>query len=74
MATQRLTTLFHNQNRIRESRVDMAFMIANYSILVVFLLAVLYPLIFVTVRVRTAITKTKHRRSQNDEFAEQSRL
>lgn len=42
-----LTTLFHNQNRIRESRIDMAFMFVNYTILGIFLVAVLYPLIFV---------------------------
>ena len=47
MTTQRLTLNFSRPKRIRESRFDFIFMLVNYTLLIVVMLAILYPLIFV---------------------------
>ena len=47
MTVQRHTFNLLHPHRIRESRFDLAFMVANYTVLTLFLLIVLYPLIYV---------------------------
>lgn len=47
MTTPHLTLLLHPRKGIRESRFDQLFMVLNYTVLTLFLLIVLYPLIYV---------------------------
>jgi multiple sugar transport system permease protein/putative aldouronate transport system permease protein len=47
MTTPHLTLLLHPRKGIRESRFDQLFMVVNYTVLTLFLLVVLYPLIYV---------------------------
>jgi len=41
------TDVYHANTRIRETGVDRAFTIINYTLLTLFLLVILYPLIYV---------------------------
>ena len=47
MTTPHLTFGRRNKNRVRETGIDMVFMLINYTMLVIALLLVVYPLIYV---------------------------